>query len=146
MKSSKYSPRPWRGSTSGPTTRHSQKCYTLRTKILATQIGKSYIFWSLAYVGKNLGGGSRLWPASYGFRGVESPGRRRIFENLQNIPKENCKMHYLAFCPENLIWAAKSRAFGRKTKLFWRNFAKIWRKFNRKFVLLCFPWWEFISF
>ena len=38
---------------------------------------------SVAYAGKNFGGGSRLWPASWGVRGAEPPGLRKIFENLQ---------------------------------------------------------------
>ena len=59
--------------------------------------------------------------------GAESPGRRRIFENLQKIPEENCKKCciFAYFAKKFQNHALNFRAFGRKTQLF----EEILRKF-----------------
>ena len=62
-----------------------------------------------------------------GGRGAEPPGRRRIFENLQKIPEENCKKYciFAYFAKKFQNNELNFGVFGRKKKLF----GKILRKF-----------------
>ena len=84
---------------------------------------------------------------TYAGKIFEPPGRRRIFENLQKIPEENCKnwciFAYFAKIFQN--HAVNFRAFGRKTQLFgkfWENFESFWWKFNWIFLYFL---WKFVA-
>ena len=62
---------------------------------------------------------------------VGGPGRRRIFENLQKIPEENCnKCCILAYFAKKFQkHALNFRAFGRKT-IVWGNSEKMLKIFD----------------
>ena len=75
----------------------------------------------MAYAGKIFGGGFKVMAGLVRGPGAEPPGRRRIFENLKKIPKENCqKCSILAYFAKKIQNSALNfRAFGRKPQLVW---------------------------
>ena len=68
------------------------KVSTIELVIIYSKFSQdTYLFLNaVTYAGKNFGG-FKVTAGLVGGPGAEPPGRRRIFENLQKIPYENCK-------------------------------------------------------
>ena len=66
--------------------KEANKDHQLLVSPLGMIIPKTPCWWTVAYAGKNFGGGVPGRGSGGG-----APGRRRIFENLQKIPEENGK-------------------------------------------------------
>ena len=75
----------------------------------------------VAYAGKKMSGGSRLWPAWQGVRRAEPSRRRRIFENFQKDSLRKLqKMHLAYFSKKFQHYALDFCTFGRNPQLVGR--------------------------